>query len=117
MSRLSGKELAQELERFVNGGSNEDIQEFITHFQRMHRTLQQKAFGAVVGIVEAVASPDYGRDGRNIESHNRAKMMIDGLKKEMVNELIASGDGYWTKEKAEKYIYGDMYKVSSFPMI
>lgn len=117
MSKLSPQELAQEFERFVNGASDDKKKEFVEHFQRMHRCNAQSAFGVVLKIVDAVASPDYGRDGRNEESHKRAKMMVTGLKNEVVKDLKLTDEYYWRGNRAKEWVFGENYDFTILPLI
>ena len=100
MSKLNGKELAEAFGDAVNN-FNFNQEDFVTGFTRQHRTLQQSMMKAMLACIEKASEPDYGRDGRNLASHQVAKTLIQGWKTERTAELIASGDGYWTRDRAE----------------
>lgn len=117
MGKLTGKEFAEDFERFINGASDEKKAEFAEYFTRMHRTNQQSAFGVILKVVDAVASPNYGRDGRNEESHKRAKMMVEGLKKAVIKDLKANDEYYWRGNRAKEWIYGENYDFTILPFI
>lgn len=116
MSKLSGKELATEFERFVNGGNEEEVTEFVNGFMSMHNTLEQKAFGVVLKVVEAMANKKYV-DGRNEASHIRAKHMVEGIKAGTVKELQEQDAYYWRDEKAQEWVYGENFSITYLPLI
>jgi len=115
MSKLSPQELIDELENFVNGASDEKLNEFVNAFNGMHRTLQQKAFGMMLKVVENVASSDYHFDGRNEESHKRAQLILNGFNEAQITQLM-NEDSYWTKEKATDFVTKH-FKFSSLPIV
>jgi hypothetical protein len=108
-----GKDLANELSRL----SDNERKDFIKAFTNQHRTHQQMMFGTILKIVDAVASDDYGTDGRNIESHNRAKLMVNGLKKEVIADLQKNDPYYWTGTKAKDWINGEHYDFTILPLV
>lgn len=117
MSKLSGEELANELERFVNGKSDKQVEAFINGFKRMHKTNQQSAFGLILKVVETMASDKIQVDGRNDASNKRAKMMVKGLKKEIIADLKEEDPYYWRDNKAEDFINSENYDISSLPLV
>ena len=116
MSKLSGKELAQEFESFVNGGSEDSVNEFVTGFMRMHNTLQQKSFGALLKVVVAMADAPYV-DGRNEASQVKARYMVEGIKVGTVKELKLNDAYYWVGDKAKDWVYGENFNVATLPLI
>jgi hypothetical protein len=117
MGHLTGKEFAEQFERFANGASEEKKEEFAEYFCRMHRTNQQSAFGTILKVVDKVGSDDYRFDGRNEESHKRAKMMVTGLKAEVVKDLMLNDPYYWTEKKTKDFIYGEGYNFTMLPLV
>tara|TARA_R110000796_G_scaffold249652_1_gene377675 strand:- start:349 stop:699 length:351 start_codon:yes stop_codon:yes gene_type:complete len=116
MGKLSGQEFAKEFESFINGASDAKKQEFADWFCRMHNTNMQSAFGAILKVVDKVATLPYV-DGRNKDSHERAIMMVDGFKKEQSLQLQHNDAYYWTKKKADEWIFSENYDFTSFPLI
>lgn len=112
MSKLNGKELANELTNFVNN-YNCDHEEFINAFCREHRTLQQSSFRLFLMLLEKIASSEYGRvsDVRNKSSHEVAKKMIKGFKKVIIEEQITMG---LSEEYAKRYVESDYAKPHRF---
>ena len=110
MSKLNGKELANELTNFVNN-YNCDHEEFINAFCREHRTLQQSSFRLFLMLLDKLASDEYRTDGRNKSSHEVAKKMIKGFKKVIIEEQIAMGN---SEESAKQYVESDYAKPHRF---
>tara|TARA_R100001510_G_C7613546_1_gene176355 strand:- start:371 stop:715 length:345 start_codon:yes stop_codon:yes gene_type:complete len=110
MSKLNGKELANELTNFVNN-YNCDHEEFINAFCREHRTLQQSSFRLFLMLLDRIASDEYSTDLRNESSHKVAKKMINGFKKVIIEEQIARGS---SKESANQYAESDYAKPHKF---
>jgi hypothetical protein len=115
MGNLTGAEFAKQFESFINGASNDKKQEFADSFVRMHNTNMQSAFGAILKVVVKVANLEYV-DGRNQASKERAKLMIEGFKKEQSLELQREDAYYWTKSKADDFV-NNTFDVSSLPLI
>ena len=117
MSKLTAEQLVVELERFVNGASDDKKQEFADLFvTKMHNTNMQSAFGMVLRVVENVSKMEY-TDGRNVHSHERAKMMVEGFKKEQSLDLQRTDAYYWTKKKADEWIFGENFKIYQLPLV
>jgi hypothetical protein len=114
--RKSPKEVVEIFDRFVNGAPEIDLQDFAKHFGKMHPTIQQKGFRAILMVVEMMANKEYV-DGRNRASHNRAKQMVLGLKNEIVKELKEEDAYYWRDEKARDWVFGENYDITSLPLI
>jgi len=113
---MTEQKLINEFSNTVNNFNfNED--EFLNAFKRQHRTLQQSMFKAMLKVVEMVADDSYRHDGRNIASHQTAKKLVKGWRNEMSNELVASGDAYWTKETADNYAFNENRQPSNLPLI
>lgn len=110
MSKLTGKELANELTDFVNN-FNCNHEEFINAFCSEHRTLQQSSFRLFLMLMEKMASDEYRFDGRNKSSHEVAKKMIDGFKKVIMEEQIAMGI---SEKDAKAYVESEYTKPHKF---
>ncbi len=104
-----GKELARQMEDFINGASCTEIEDFASEFTRMHNTLEQKAFGMLLKTIENVSKHSYF-DGRNEACVKASRMMIKAYKSALIDDLVASDD-YWTKEKASNFINEDEYDL------
>lgn len=113
MSKLTGKELAEEFSNFVNN-YNCNKKEFVDAFFRQHRTLQQSMFGLMFKVIEKAASGDIGTDPRNQSSIDTCKKVVDGFKKEFASHLIAEG---WDEEKAKQQAENDYTLPSNLPHI
>lgn len=113
MSKLSGKELANAFSDAVNS-SNFKVDEFVEHFTRQHRTLQQSMFGAMLSIVAKVGSDDYRTDGRNEQSKKTAKKLLDGYEEETYKEYIAQGD---PEKRAREYAKFARERLNSLSFI
>lgn len=63
---LTGNEMAQMLDEFVNGMDEPEISSFVEQLtKRTHRTLQQRAMLLFVRTIEAWAADKGGHDPRN----------------------------------------------------
>ena len=114
--RLNGKELAEAFSDSVNNYGF-DYEGFVDTFTRQHRTLQQSMVKAMLMVIERVAEPDYGRDGRNEQAHETCKQMVSGWRKEYERILIEDSNAYWTSERAKGYAYNPEVKPSNLPLI
>ena len=112
MSKLTGKELSNELTNFVNN-YNCDHDEFINAFTREHRTLQQSSFKLMLMLMDKMASAEYGKniDARNEGTHKLAKKLMDGFKKILIEDEILLGV---TEEKAKKFADSEHAKPHNF---
>ena len=83
MARMTGKDLAEAVGNFVNGASEDDIEEFVQFVTRgMHRTLQQLTFGVILKLVERWASlTEYQYDLRNQRTVEVSKQLLSGTDK------------------------------------
>jgi hypothetical protein len=110
-----GKELARQMEDFINGANRTEIEDFASEFTRMHNTLEQMAFGMLLKTIERVSEHKY-TDGRNEACVKAARLLIKGYKSALVEDLVAS-DSYWTKDKASDLINHDEYDISRMPLV
>lgn len=63
---LTGKEMAEMLDEFVNTNDKKKFADFIAQAtQRTHRTLQQRIMFLFVGCIESWAKAEGGSDPRN----------------------------------------------------
>ena len=90
MDRLDGKQLAEAMADFVNGGRDKQ-KDFIEGFCRQHRTLQQSAFKMMLELMEHIASDEYRTDGRNEDSQKIARNLVEGFKMAKKAEYISQG--------------------------
>lgn len=104
MSKLTGKELANELTNFVNGYNPEREDEFIQAFCNEHRTLQQSSMRLLLKLVAKVGSDEYRTDLRNKQSNFVCKQILDGFKGEVQKHWVSEGT---SPEKAEEYTSGE----------
>ena len=74
-----GKELARQMEDFINGANCTEIEDFASEFTRMHNTLEQKAFSMLLKTIVRVSEHKY-MDGRNEACVKASRMMIKGYK-------------------------------------
>jgi hypothetical protein len=74
------KEIAEQITNYLNSFSNKS-QDFNQAMSRQHRTLQQNFTKLCLGWLEHCASPEYGTDGRNEQSQEIAKVLLDGFRK------------------------------------
>lgn len=116
MGHLTGEEFAKEFERFVNGASDDKKKEFAEYFVRMHNTNMQSAFGAILKVVTEVANLKYV-DDRNAISRERARFMVEGIKRNESLKLQSEDSDYWTKAKADEWIYSEHWDISILPFI
>lgn len=110
-----GKALARELEYFVNGCSDDDLNEFVNGFMHMHNTLQQKTFGLFLRAIVAMADVKHV-DARNEASKKRAQQIVQGLKTEIVKELKEENPEYWSDSKAREWVFGN-FDITRLPLI
>ena len=110
-----GKELARQMEDFINGASCIEIEDFASEFTRMHNTLEQKAFGMLLKTIESVSKHSHF-DGRNEACVKASRMMIKAYKSALIDDLVSSDD-YWTKEKASDWVNGDGFDMSRMPLV
>ena len=110
-----GKELARQMEDFINGASCTEIEDFASEFTRMHNTLEQKAFGMLLKTIENVSKHSYF-DGRNEACVKASRMMIKAYKSALIDDLVSSDD-YWTKEKASDWVNGGGFDMSRMPLV
>ena len=115
MSKLSGKELAREFDNFASS-STEEQAEFVEGFMRMHNTTEQRAFGILLQVVQAMADKTYV-DGRNEASHKRAIQMVEGIKSGTVKELQEQDAYYWREDRAKEWVYGEHFSISVLPLV
>ncbi len=101
MSKMTPRELAENLTDFVNSSNSEKYDEFIEIFSNQHRTLQQSAIGLMLRVIEHVASDDYKTDLRNEDSQKIARNLIDGFKIVKKQEYINEGT---SEAKADEYV-------------
>tara|TARA_R110000787_G_scaffold36651_5_gene93398 strand:+ start:1608 stop:1949 length:342 start_codon:yes stop_codon:yes gene_type:complete len=110
-----GKELARQMEDFINGANCTEIEDFASEFTRMHNTLEQKAFGMLLKTIQRVSEHKY-TDGRNEACVKSSRLLIKGYKSALVEDLVAS-DSYWTKDKASDWVNGGGFDMSSMPLV
>ena len=99
------------IEKFGNlvNNFNFDSKSFIEAFTREHRTLQQNMFRAIIELICFMASSEYRTDGRNQQSHDMAKMLVQGyaqaMKEKEKKSLLRVGyNEEDANRKAEEYI-------------
>lgn len=74
---LTGAELAQMIDEFVNCHDRKGVEEFVEQVTcRTHRTLQQKIMGLFVATIDAWAEDKGGHDLRNEATVKLAKKII-----------------------------------------
>lgn len=110
------KALARELENFINGANDNDLNEFVYGFMRMHNTLQQKTFGLFLKSIVAMSEAKYV-DARNEMSKRRAQQIVQGLKTEIVQELKENDPYYWSGDKAKEWIFSENFDITRLPLI
>ena len=111
-----GKELARQMEDFINGANCTEIEDFASEFTKMHNTLEQKAFGMLLKTIESV-SKHSNFDGRNEACVKASRLLIKGYKSALVEDLVASDDFYDTKEKASDWVNGGGFDMSKMPLV
>lgn len=111
-----GKELARQMEDFINGADCTEIEDFASEFTKMHNTLEQKAFGMLLKTIESV-SKHSNFDGRNEACVKASRLLIKGYKSALVEDLVASDDFYDTKEKASDWVNGGGFDMSKMPLV
>lgn len=113
MEKLSGKDLARLVSDYINVLNTDDkCEDFVKHFSRQHRTLQQSTIGLFLKVIEHVASDEFSTDARNEDSKRTCKALIDGFKVIKKEEFLkdnwseASADDYLNKEggRPSKYL-------------
>lgn len=74
---LTGAELAQLVDEFVNSGKKEEVEAFADHIvNRTHRTLQQRIMGLFVATIEKWAAvPSF--DARNEATVKLCKKIVE----------------------------------------
>lgn len=78
------KALVGEITDFVNSYTVDENQ-FIAQMSTEHRTLQQSFTRLCLKWLQFVGSIDYRYDDRNKASHDTAKKLIDGFRKQTGN--------------------------------
>lgn len=76
MNKQTAKEAATIMSDFVNSFSNPE-DDFCKEMSFQHRTLQQSFTKLALRWLETVASPNYMTDGRNMDSQEVARKLID----------------------------------------
>jgi hypothetical protein len=84
MENNKAQQVAREMSGFVNSYSS-DHKEFINEMSKDHRTLQQSFTKLCLKWIEFVGSDVYRFDGRNEDSHEICKKIIETFKKENDN--------------------------------
>ena len=79
---LSGKEMCQMIDEFVNGADDEHYKDFLdTLINRTHRTLQQKIASLFLNSFEAWATlPENRYDLRNEATVKVSKTIVSAIK-------------------------------------
>jgi len=111
--KLSAKEVASELSNFVNN-FNCDEDKFVSEFFKDHPTLVQKKIGLLLKVIQKAASGDVVKQTRNQYAIETCELVMAGYKKEFINHLVSNG---WKQEKAEVYVNGEFFNLSSMPCI
>jgi len=111
----NGKELAEAMERFINGANSAEIEDFASGVVRMHNTLQQKSVGMLIKTLEKVAESTQV-DGRNEACVKASKLMLRGYRSELIKDLMES-DSYWTEDRASEWVNGGGYDISHMPLV
>lgn len=106
--------LAQEISRFVNGASINELETLAKQMTKDHPTLQQSKMKLFCLFIEEMASKEY-TDARNDTSKKTAIMMIDGFK-QATREQYIKEDGFITKS-LDKYITESAVPSGSLPTI
>ena len=79
MDKLTAKQTVENVTDYLNSFSSKE-KEFIEEMSKEHRTLQQSFTKLCLAWVEHCASPEYRFDGRNEQSHNISKDILEGFK-------------------------------------
>ena len=109
--KVTPLELAENLTDFVNTfNTKEKTDEFIKAFSRQHNTLQQSSFRMILALIEHMATEEYHTDGRNEQSKNVAKKLLNGFREELRKDLRNQGV---PEERIGNYV-GDDHKPSNF---
>ena len=80
---LTGEEMAQMLDEFVNGAYDKEVKEFVEAVVfRTHRTLQQKIFGLFLSLAEKYSTLNSSQyDLRNEQTVKVAKRICEAIDK------------------------------------
>jgi hypothetical protein len=85
--KRDAEELAKDIERFVNGASQETVDAFVSQLRRSHRTLQQNQTRVFLQYIESFVEGDLSDkrfvDGRNEASRDIANKIVKGFRKEV----------------------------------
>lgn len=101
MSRMTPRDLAENLTDFVNSSNREKYDEFVEIFSNQHPTLQQSALGLMLRVIEHMATDDYRTDARNEDSKKISRNLIDGFKIVKKQEYMDEGI---SEARAEEYV-------------
>jgi len=112
--RMSAEELAQAISRFVNGASNNEVEQLAELMAQDHPTLQQSKMRLACSFIEQMANKSY-TDARNEQSKVIANAMIKGFKEHSKAEIIQQ-EGYIT-ESLETYINDKVLPSKNLPLI
>ena len=112
--RMSAEDLAQEISRFVNGASIDQMEKLVELMSNDHPTLQQNKMRFACMFVEQMANKSY-TDARNEQSKIVANAMIRGFKDHSKAEIIKQ-DGYISKS-LEDYIEEKVLPSKNLPFI
>lgn len=76
---LTGEEMAQMLDEFVNGGGERETRAFVEQVtKRTHRTLQQRIAALFMRTIEGWAAlPEYSIDPRNEAAVKLSKRIVE----------------------------------------
>jgi len=75
---LTGAEMAQMLDEFLNSYSTSQVTSFVEAVTcRTHRTIQQRIMGAYMACIEAWAADTGGHDQRNEATVKLAKKIVE----------------------------------------
>lgn len=86
LARLTGTDLGEMIEDFVNYSNKDEFELVVKYVCRMHRTLQQKFFELVLAYISEHSKQD--TDLRNEYSVNVAKKLVEAMQdKEDLREL------------------------------
>lgn len=74
---LTGEEMGEMLDEFVNGADKARMAAFVEQVTcRVHRTLQQKIMGAMIQCIESWAENKRGHDPRNEATIKLAQKIV-----------------------------------------
>lgn len=114
MSRLSAEELAKEISRFVNGASQDDVQELIKFMSGDHPTLQQATMRLACGFIESMANK-VNTDLRNQYSKKVANQIIQGYREVEIANVIR--DEGFISESYKEFISEKVLPSKNLPFI